>query len=340
MAIKVNNTREELDLNDFVKKDAETKVLDKVDVPEKQKEKVLELKGVNVGYQTKKGFVEIVKNVNFELRQGEIFGLIGESGSGKTTLSRALMKIHEYQGGSAKFFGKEIKDIKGKKGYHEFVQDVQMVFQDPYSTFNPKLSINKIVGEGLDNFKLYANEQERKQKIVAALKSVGSGEEFYNRFPHEFSGGQRQRIAIARALVMNPKLIIADEPVSALDVSIQAQILNLLQDLIRENNMSMLFVAHDLSVVKFLCDQVAIMHKGQIVEYGSTKDVFENPKHPYTINLINAIPHADPIYEKNKSKSIIDFNFDNSKTYDYIKLDGNHFVINDGNAILDYKLEK
>lgn len=328
MAIKVENTQEKLDVNSLIK-DNVTLTNSTPEVNETKK--VLELKNLNVGYETKKGLIEIVKNVTFDVKEGEIFGLIGESGSGKTTLSRALMKIHNYQGGSAKFFGEEIKDIKAKKDYQKFVQDVQMIFQDPYSTFNPKLSINKIVGEGLDNFKLYSSQEERKNKIVEALKSVGSGQEFYNRYPHEFSGGQRQRIAIARALVMNPKLIIADEPVSALDVSIQAQIINLLQDLIRTNNMSMLFVAHDLSVVKFLCDRVAIMHKGQIVEYGNTQSVFNNPKHPYTQNLINAIPHADPEFEKNKQSKIIDFNFDNSKVYDYVKIDEDHFVVNDSN---------
>lgn len=332
MSIKVTNTQEKLDINNLIKDNSQREHK----LNEKKTKTVLELKNVNVGYETKKGLIEIVKNVSFEVREGEIFGLIGESGSGKTTLSRALMKIHNYQEGSAKFYGKEIKDIKNRNDYQNFVQDVQMIFQDPYSTFNPKLSINKIVGEGLDNFKLYSSQEERKNKIVEALKSVGSGQEFYNRYPHEFSGGQRQRIAIARALVMNPKLIIADEPVSALDVSIQAQIINLLQDLIRKNNMSMLFVAHDLSVVKFLCDHVAIMHKGQIVEYGETNEVFSNPLHPYTKNLINAIPHADPELEKNKKNEIIEFFFDNSKTYDYIKVSNEHYVINDGN----YKIEK
>lgn len=295
------------------------------------KNKILEIKNLDVGYQTKKGFIEVVKNVSLDINEGEIFGLIGESGSGKTTLSRAIMKIHDYQSGSAKFFNKEIKDIKGKREYHQFVQDVQMVFQDPYSTFNPKLTINKIVGEGLDNFKLYDNQDHRKTKIIDALKAVGSGEEFYNRYPHEFSGGQRQRIAIARSLVLNPKLIVADEPVSALDVSIQAQILNLIKDLVEKRNLSMLFVAHDLSVVKFLCSRVAIMHKGQIVEYGDSELVFNNPKHPYTINLINAIPHADPYFEKNKSKEIIEFEFDSSKVYDYVEIESDHFTINDGN---------
>lgn len=329
MSIKVESTQEKLNLNEMMKNTAsELKLSD----DKAAKTPVLKLRNVDVGYETKKGLIEIVKNVTFDVNEGEIFGLIGESGSGKTTLSRALMKIHNYQQGSVEFYGKELKNLKSRDDYKKFVQDVQMVFQDPYSTFNPKLSINKIVGEGLDNFKLYTSKEERKNKIVTALKSVGSGQEFYDRYPHEFSGGQRQRIAIARALVMNPKLIIADEPVSALDVSIQAQILNLLQDLIRKNNMSMLFVAHDLSVVKFLCDRVAIMHKGQIVEYGNTKEVFSNPQHPYTKNLINAIPHADPKAEKEKNNVIIDFEFDNSKTYDYIKISDDHFVINDGNV--------
>lgn len=230
-----------------------------------------------------------VKDVSFDIKAGEVFGLVGESGSGKTTLSRALLGIVKPEIGSIHFEGQEIQSFN-KTEMKSFKQEVQMIFQDPSASLNGRMKVSDIVAEGLDAHKLYANKAERQQKILDILKVVGLKENDGNRYPHEFSGGQRQRIGIARALIMHPKFVIADEPISALDVSIQAQVINLMQELKETLDLTYLFIAHDLPMVQHISDRIGVLYHGELVEVGPADDVFNNPLHPYTQNLIQAVP--------------------------------------------------
>ncbi|MCI8701651.1 MAG: ATP-binding cassette domain-containing protein [Turicibacter sp.] len=241
-----------------------------------------------------------VSNVNFDIYKGETFSLVGESGSGKTTIGRALMRIHETSKGDIFFKGKKINQKVGARLHKELIKKMQMIFQDPAASLNERATIDYIVSEGLRNFRLYKNETERQQKVREALLSVGLLPEHLTRYPHEFSGGQRQRIGIARAMVMEPEFIVADEPISALDVSVRAQVLNLLKKLQQEKELTYLFIAHDLSVVRFISDRIAVIHKGKIVELAEAEELFLNPLHPYTKSLLSAIPIPDPRLEKNK----------------------------------------
>ena len=238
--------------------------------------------------------------MNFDIYKGETFSLVGESGSGKTTIGRALMRIHETSKGDIFFKGKKINQKVGARLHKELIKKMQMIFQDPAASLNERATIDYIVSEGLRNFRLYKNETERQQKVREALLSVGLLPEHLTRYPHEFSGGQRQRIGIARAMVMEPEFIVADEPISALDVSIRAQVLNLLKKLQQEKELTYLFIAHDLSVVRFISDRIAVIHKGKIVELAEAEELFLNPLHPYTKSLLSAIPIPDPRLEKNK----------------------------------------
>ncbi|MFR6472585.1 MAG: ATP-binding cassette domain-containing protein, partial [Turicibacter sanguinis] len=262
----------------------------------REREVLLSVKDLEIKF---KDFVA-VKDVNFDIYKGETFSLVGESGSGKTTIGRAIIRINDTSKGEILFNGKKINGRITRDMNKYIVKNIQMVFQDPAASLNERATVDYIVSEGLINFGMYENEADRKQKVIKALESVGLLPEHATRYPHEFSGGQRQRIGMARAIVMEPEFIIADEPISALDVSIRAQVLNLLKKLQQDKGLTYLFIAHDLSVVRFISDRIAVIHKGRIVELAEAEELFLNPFHPYTKSLLSAIPIPDPRLEKNK----------------------------------------
>lgn len=266
---------------------------------------LLEIKNLNVTYQTKKGLigkiqtVHAVNNVSLDIQKGEILAIAGESGCGKSTLAKAIMKLVQSDSGEILLNGENVLNLKHNKDLKKFYQKVQMIFQNPYSSLNPKMKIGEILKEPL-----IINTNLKKEEITKIveekIKKVGLDKSALNLYPHEFSGGQRQRIAIARSLILNPKFIIADEPVSALDVSIQAQIINLLKQLKEDFNLTFLFISHDLSVIKYLSDRIAIMYLGEVVEIGRTEEIFKNPKHPYTKALLSSVPELNPQDEKER----------------------------------------
>ena len=266
---------------------------------------LLEIKNLNVTYQTKKGLigkiqtVHAVNNVSLDIQKGEILAIAGESGCGKSTLAKAIMKLVRSDSGEILLNGENVLNLKHNKDLKKFYQKVQMIFQNPYSSLNPKMKIGEILKEPL-----IINTNLKKEEITKIveekIKKVGLDKSALNLYPHEFSGGQRQRIAIARSLILNPEFIIADEPVSALDVSIQAQIINLLKQLKEDFNLTFLFISHDLSVIKYLSDRIAIMYIGEVVEIGRTEEIFKNPKHPYTKALLSSVPELNPQDEKER----------------------------------------
>lgn len=266
---------------------------------------LLEIKNLNVTYQTKKGLigkiqtVHAVNNVSLDIQKGEILAIAGESGCGKSTLAKAIMKLVRSDSGEILLNGENVLNLKHNKDLKKFYQKVQMIFQNPYSSLNPKMKIGEILKEPL-----IINTNLKKEEITKIveekIKKVGLDKSALNLYPHEFSGGQRQRIAIARSLILNPEFIIADEPVSALDVSIQAQIINLLKQLKDDFNLTFLFISHDLSVIKYLSDRIAIMYLGEVVEVGRTEEIFKNPKHPYTKALLSSVPELNPQDEKER----------------------------------------
>mgnify|MGYP001805939439 CR=1 FL=1 len=264
------------------------------------REKIIEVRDLSVDFKVKGGNFRAVDKVNFHIYKGETFGLVGESGSGKTTIGRAIVRINEASGGEILFKGRRIDGRIPAELDREVVQKIQMIFQDPMASLNERAKIDYIVSEGLYNIRGFSSEEERLTLVRKALLEVGLLPEFANRFPHEFSGGQRQRIGIARALIMSPEFIIADEPISALDVSIRAQVLNLLAQIQRTKGLSLMFIAHDLSVVRFITDRIAVIHLGKIVELGDTEEIFSRPLHPYTRALLQAVPLPDPRREKGK----------------------------------------
>ena len=243
--------------------------------------------------------LKAVDDISFAIRRGETLGLVGESGCGKTTVGRTLLHLYKPTAGEIWFDGKKIET---KKDILEYRRKSAMVFQDPYSSLNPRMTVADIIGEPLDVHKMYASSQERQERILDLMAKVGLNSEHANRYAHEFSGGQRQRIGIARALIMNPKLLICDEPISALDVSIRAQIINLLNDLKRNLNLSIIFIAHDLSVVKYFCDSIVVMYFGKVVEKAPSDELFKNPMHPYTRSLLSAIPKPNPRSERERKR--------------------------------------
>ena len=249
-----------------------------------------------------KKFVQAVDDVSFFINKGETLGLVGESGCGKTTVGRTLLRLYEPTDGKIIYDGKVIFDKENKVAVNmlPFRRKMQMVFQDPYASLDPRMTIGDIVGEPIDIHHLAANKAERREKIITLLERVGLNSEHANRYPHEFSGGQRQRVGIARALAVDPEFIVCDEPVSALDVSIQAQIINLLKSLQEKRNLTYLFISHDLSVVEHISDTVGVMYLGNLVEYGETDDIFAHPLHPYTKALFSAIPIPDPTVKRER----------------------------------------
>ncbi len=264
------------------------------------RKKLVELKNVSLTFnEGKKNDVKAIDNISSDIYEGEVFGLVGESGSGKTTVGRAILKLYDINKGEIDFDGETISHLKGKE-LHEFRKNAQMIFQDPQASLNGRMKIRDIVAEGLDIHKLVSSKEERDQKVQDLLALVGLNKDHSTRYPHEFSGGQRQRIGIARALAVEPKFIIADEPISALDVSIQAQVVNLMQKLQREQGLTYLFIAHDLSMVKYISDRIGVMHWGKMLEIGTSDDVYNHPIHPYTKSLLTAIPEPDPESERNR----------------------------------------
>lgn len=301
---------------------------------------LLEVKNLRVEFKVKaKHPLVAVDDVSFEVFEGETFGLVGESGSGKTTIGRTIIRIHEANSGEIRYRGEQINGAISGKLDREVTKKIQMIFQDPMASLNERAKIDYIVSEGLYNTKQFANEAERRRKVADALVEVGLLPEFASRFPHEFSGGQRQRIGVARALAIQPEFIIADEPISALDVSIRAQVLNLLSYLQKELGLTYLFIAHDLSVVRFITDRVAVINLGKIVELADTEELFENPLHPYTQSLLSAIPLPDPIEEKKKvlkvyDPSMHDYSLDKPK---WVEITPGHFVLGNSLEIASYK---
>ena len=271
-----------------------------------QRKKMLEIQDLTVQFGSRLHPFTAVDHVSFDIYQGETFGLVGESGSGKTTIGRAVIRIDPTAGGNIIFDGQKINGRSSRSLDRQITQRIQMIFQDPMSSLNERAKVDYIVSEGLMSGHHHLTEAQRREKVAKALSDVGLLPEFASRFPHEFSGGQRQRIGIARALIMEPDFIIADEPISALDVSIRAQVLNLLSSLQKERGLTYLFIAHDLSVVRFICDRIAVIHKGQIVELAESEELFAHPLHPYTQALLSAIPLPDPIAERQKKLLVYD----------------------------------
>ena len=271
-----------------------------------EREKLIEIKDLQISFGTGRKKFVAVDHVNFDIYKGETFSLVGESGSGKTTIGRAILGINPTSAGEIYFKGQKINGKIDKNLDKEVIRKCQMIFQDPMASLNERAKVDYIISEGLLNFHLYKDEKEREEKVQKALHEVGLLPEFASRFPHEFSGGQRQRIGIARALIMEPEFIVADEPISALDVSIRAQVLNLLNKLKKSRGLTYLFIAHDLSVVRFISDRIAVIHKGRIVELAGAEELFLHPLHPYTKALLSAVPQPDPEVEKKKKLLVYD----------------------------------
>lgn len=272
----------------------------------KEKKALVDVRDLTVQFGSRKKPFTAVDKASFKIYKGETFGLVGESGSGKTTIGRAIIRINPTSGGEIIYDGERISGKISKEKDIEVTRKIQMIFQDPMASLNERAKVDYIIAEGLLNLPKKLSKQERNRIISEALDSVGLLPEFASRFPHEFSGGQRQRIGIARAMVMNPEFIIADEPISALDVSIRAQVLNLMAKLQREMGLTYLFISHDLSVMRFICDRICVIHKGVLVELAETEELFAHPMHPYTQALLSAIPMPDPEHEKKKVLKVYD----------------------------------
>ncbi len=291
-------------------------------------EPLLQVKNLRQHFKISRGFtVKAVNGVSFEIFPGETYGLVGESGSGKTTIGRSIIRLYDPTDGEIFFNRDKISGELSNKIRRRLRKNMQMIFQDPMSSLNPRKKIGDIIGEGLDIHKLYSSRAERNEIIAEILKKVGLSPAHAERYPQQFSGGQRQRVGIARALVMNPKLIIADECISALDVSIQAQVVNLMKDIQVETNCAYLFIAHDLSMVKYISDRIGVLHKGYLVETGTTREIFSNPAHPYTQSLLSAVPQPNPRVEKNRQLITYDaasVNYENQKMR---RLNDEHFVL-------------
>lgn len=290
---------------------------------------LLAVDGLKQYFKVSKSFtVHAVENVSFQIYPGETYGLVGESGSGKSTIGRSIIRLYDPTAGNIQFNGTEIGGRLSTHDNHMLRTQMQMIFQDPMASLNPRKKIGDIIGEGLDIHHMYMNRAERMEKIQDILAKVGLAPEHASRYPHQFSGGQRQRVGIARALIMNPKLIIADECISALDVSIQAQVVNLMKDIQQETGTAYLFIAHDLSMVKYISDRIGVLHLGHLLETGTTEEIFSNPVHPYTRSLLSAIPAPNPIMEKQRVAESYDYKtsgIDYNKGTDHLVC-GSHYV--------------
>ncbi len=262
---------------------------------------LLKVEGLKQYFRVNKNFtVKAVDDVSFEIYPGETYGLVGESGSGKSTIGRSIIRLYDPTAGRITFDGQDISGHLSHAQNNTLRTQMQMIFQDPMASLNPRKKVEDIIGEGLDIHHMYKTQAERREKVEKILAKVGLAPEHAERYPHQFSGGQRQRVGIARALIMNPKLIIADECISALDVSIQAQVVNLMKDIQQETGTAYLFIAHDLSMVKYISDRIGVLHLGHLLETGTTEEIFANPIHPYTRSLLSAIPLPNPVVEKRR----------------------------------------
>ena len=303
------------------------------------REILLSLKHVDITFGKGEDAVRAVQDASFDLYKGETFSLVGESGSGKTTVGRAIIRVNPLAAGEIDFKGVRISGKIPRALDREVIRSIQMVFQDPAASLNERATVDYIISEGLSNFHLYSSEAERVAKVEKIINEVGLLPEHLTRYPHEFSGGQRQRIGIARAMVMEPELVVADEPISALDVSIRAQVLNLMKKFQEEKQLTYLFIAHDLSVVRFISDRIGVIYKGRIVEVAEADELFNFPLHPYTHSLISAIPIPDPELEKNKvlytyDPSIHDYSEDKPE---FVCIGHDHYVYGNKKEIEEYK---
>ncbi len=305
--------------------------------------KLLEVKNLKQYFKIdRKTTVKAVDDISFEIYEGETFGLVGESGSGKSTTGRTIIRLYDPTDGDVIFNDKNVsarKLSKTDRGYLN--KNMQMIFQDPMACLNPRMTVMDIIAEGLDIHGLCKDKEERTNRVYDLLKTVGLNEQHASRYPHEFSGGQRQRIGIARALAIEPKFIIADEPISALDVSIQAQVVNLLRKLQKEKGLTYLFIAHDLSMVKYISDRIGVMHKGKLVELTTADELYENPLHPYTKSLLSAIPLPDPDYEKNRVRIKYDPSMHDYSTEspEWTEIRPGHFVLASKSELAEYEKE-
>ena len=304
-------------------------------------EVLVSVRNMEVTFGSKRNKFVAVHGVSFNIYKGETFGLVGESGSGKTTIGRAIIRINPMSAGEVIYKGEKINGKISRELDKKVTQQIQMIFQDPMASLNERAKVDYIVSEGLINIHPDMSKEERSQKVAQALLDVGLLPEFASRFPHEFSGGQRQRIGIARSLIMEPEFIIADEPISALDVSIRAQVLNLMSRLQKERGLTYLFIAHDLSVMRFICDRIAVIHKGVIVELSETEKLFAHPLHPYTRALLSAIPMPDPESEKKKVLEVYDpsqHHYETDKPV-WTEIEPGHFIMANQEELAKYKAQ-
>lgn len=304
------------------------------------KEVLLSIKNLDVVFGRGKKTFKAVDNVSFDIYKGETLSLVGESGSGKTTIGRAIVRINPCSAGEITFKGKRISGKLSRKDDREVVKKIQMIFQDPSASLNERATIDYIISEGLYNFHLFKDEKDRVSKVEEITKAVGLLPEHLTRYPHEFSGGQRQRVGMARSIVMEPEFIVADEPISALDVSIRAQVLNLLKKFQKEKGLTYLFIAHDLSIVRFISDRIVVIYKGKIMEIAESEELFLCPLHPYTKSLISAIPIPDPQIEKDKKLLVYDpsmHNYTDDDKPELTDIGNGHLVYGNKAEIEEYK---
>ncbi len=304
-----------------------------------QQEPFLSVRDMHVTFGERRHRFEAVRGVSFDIRKGETFGLVGESGSGKTTIGRAILRIYPLSGGEVYFDGQRISGKIDKELDRRVTQRMQMIFQDPMASLNERAKVDYIVSEGLYNVARGISKEERERRVANALSEVGLLPEFASRFPHEFSGGQRQRIGIARALIMQPEFIVADEPISALDVSIRAQVLNLMAELQKKRGLTYLFISHDLSVMRFICDRIAVIHLGRLVELSETEELFRHPLHPYTQALLSAVPQPSPDYARRGElvaydPSVHDYSVDSPVWTEIVP---GHFVLGNQKELAEYR---
>lgn len=306
-------------------------------------EKLLEIKNLkqyfNIG---KPNEVKAVDNVTFDIFKGETLGLVGESGCGKSTTGRTIIRLYDATDGEVLFNGVNVHGKKSRAQLKEFNRKMQMIFQDPQASLNPRMKVSDIIAEGIDIHGLAKSKKERMDRVIELLETVGLNKEHANRYPHEFSGGQRQRIGIARALAVDPEFIIADEPISALDVSIQAQVVNLMKKLQKEKGLTYLFIAHDLSMVKYISDRIGVMYFGKLVELASAEELYNNPIHPYTQSLLSAIPLPDPDYERTRVRKTYNpsqHNYQPDEEVEFREVKPGHFVMCSQEEFEKYKKE-